>query len=121
MLLNSYFTIINRETDGDSHTLSIRLLKEHPVYQGHFPGNPVSPGVCNMQMIKECAEEIVGKSLVFTTLSQYRLMAVVSPYRNENITLSLTVKNNDGKFDLVASALSGETQCISIKGSLVEI
>ena len=33
------------------------LTMNEEFFQGHFPNNPVSPGVCNIEMIKECAEE----------------------------------------------------------------
>lgn len=120
MLLNEYFTVIDREVNGDNTVFTIRMEKDHPVYQGHFPGNPVSPGVCNLQMIKECVEIVAGEKLTFTNISQYRLMEVVSPFRQQILKLSVAVKNSDAGFDVVASAYMGETPCITVKGSLVK-
>ena len=41
--------------DGSGATL--RLLPESPVYRGHFPGYPITPGVCLVQM----ALEVIGQ------------------------------------------------------------
>ena len=40
----------------DATGATIRLLPESPVYQGHFPGYPITPGVC----LVEIALELMG-------------------------------------------------------------
>lgn len=120
MLQNTYFTILNRK-DGDGTTVfTVRLLKNHPVYAGHFPGDPVSPGVCNLQMVKECAEMVACKCLIFTNISQYRLMNVVSPYKHDIMQIEVQVTPKDGAYALMASAKVQETVCITVKGTLIE-
>ena len=34
----------------------IRLNPSHPIYQAHFPGEPITPGVCIIQIAKELLE-----------------------------------------------------------------
>lgn len=38
----------------DRFTFRVRLDAAHPIYAGHFPGNPVLPGVCTLQIVREC-------------------------------------------------------------------
>ena len=57
----------------------IVLLSDCEVYQGHFPGDPVCPGVCNIETVKECAEILTGKSLFMGFIKQCRLTAVALP------------------------------------------
>ena len=63
MLLGNFFTIINKEITDNSATLLISINAAHPIFEGHFPGQPVVPGVCMIQMIKEMMESIEGKPL----------------------------------------------------------
>ena len=35
----------------DRLAFRVRLDAAHPVYAGHFPGNPVLPGVCTLQIV----------------------------------------------------------------------
>ena len=74
MLIKDYYTIENvlRPENGFVR-FEISLNADCQVYEGHFPGEPVSPCVCNIQMIKECAEQVVGKSLLMNNLQQCRL------------------------------------------------
>ena len=45
MLLGNYYRVDSiRKEDGES-IFDISLVPECPVYDGHFPGDPVSPGV----------------------------------------------------------------------------
>lgn len=36
---------------------------KHPVFQGHFPGVPVLPGVCSLYLIRTCTELFLGHDL----------------------------------------------------------
>ena len=56
ILQNELYTIV--ET-GDN-VARIRLLPECAIYQGHFPGNPVTPGVCQVGIVEELAGMICG-------------------------------------------------------------
>ena len=42
---------------ADERGATVRLLPESPVYRGHFPGFPITPGVC----LVEIALELMGK------------------------------------------------------------
>ena len=67
MLLDNFYTILSSESsDSTIWTIQIKLNPGHPVYQGHFPGHPVVPGVCLLQLIKECVEDIRQQKLQVT-------------------------------------------------------
>jgi len=64
MLLDNFYTILSSESsDSTIWTIQVKLNPGHPVYQGHFPGHPVVPGVCLLQLIKECVEDIRQQKL----------------------------------------------------------
>lgn len=44
----------------------LRLNPEHFIYQAHFPGEPVTPGVCILQIGKELLAELLQESLEIT-------------------------------------------------------
>jgi 3-hydroxymyristoyl/3-hydroxydecanoyl-(acyl carrier protein) dehydratase len=37
--------------------IEIKVPLEHPCYTGHFPGNPIVPGVVLLELIVEAAEQ----------------------------------------------------------------
>ena len=57
MLLKDFYTLAELDkSDTENLKAIIDLNKDHEVYKGHFPGNPVVPGVCLTQLIKEVME-----------------------------------------------------------------
>ena len=46
----------------DTAGATVRLLPESPVYRGHFPGYPITPGVCLVEIALELMEEMAGQA-----------------------------------------------------------
>ena len=122
MLLNDFFTISNMESTGQDIKASLVINAKHHIFDGHFPGQPVVPGVCMMQMIKEILEQVLGKSTNLVSASEMKFLAVINPVENNiieailnystigdgNISVSATLKYNDlihykfkGQFSIV--------------------
>jgi 3-hydroxyacyl-[acyl-carrier-protein] dehydratase len=55
LFLNKLYSIEEQEKD----TIKIKLNPEHEIFTGHFPDNPILPGVCVVQMIKEILQQSV--------------------------------------------------------------
>lgn len=54
MLLENFYKIIHiKEREDGKQAIEIELNPGHVLYQGHFPGQPVVPGVCTLQIIKK--------------------------------------------------------------------
>ena len=46
----------------DTAGATVRLLPESPVFKGHFPGYPITPGVCLVEIALELMEEMAGQA-----------------------------------------------------------
>lgn len=96
MLIEGLYTVVSEEKNEQGLTATVRLHKEHEVFEGHFPGSPVMPGVCMIQMIKELTESHLNKDLFLTAASNVKFMAIIDPTVNETIDLSLNItQEND--------------------------
>lgn len=93
MLLTNFYTIQKmEEVEAGKYQAFIQLNKEHSVFTGHFPDNPVLPGVCTMQIIKELTETIVQKKLVLSRAINVKFLALINPEINPILRLELTVE-----------------------------
>ncbi len=120
MLLPDYYTILNRRTDGDAAVFDIALNAACEVYKGHFPGTPVSPGVCNIQMLKECAEQVVGKPLLLNYIQQCRLTTLVTPQQHPEVEVRVwIVAPIEGGVKLRATLGKGELVYLELKGEAI--
>ncbi|REH01567.1 3-hydroxyacyl-ACP dehydratase [Flavobacterium aquicola] len=92
MLLKDFYKIISLENTADSkYKAQIIINEKHDVFQGHFPGNPVMPGVCMIQIIKELTEQITTCSLFMESLSNVKFMALINPFVHPDLLLELDI------------------------------
>lgn len=64
---------------ADQDSVLLKMLDGHPVYQGHFPGNPITPGVLTLHMIRECVSQETGRQLHYSTVKSCRFVALIRP------------------------------------------
>lgn len=92
MILKDFYKILSEEKTSEfKYNFTILINEKHEVFQGHFPGNPIMPGVCMMQIIKELTEQITGCSLFMQSLSNVKFMALINPFQTPELLLELEV------------------------------
>ncbi len=98
MILDNFYTINNKKVDADhiNYIYEINVNNKHDIFNGHFPDNPVMPGVCMMQIIKEITEFIVGRKLFMEKCSNVKFLALINPDTNPILILELKIMDQDG-------------------------
>ena len=93
MLLNEFYTIIKLES-SENYTIiaQIELNENHEIFSGHFPGNPIVPGVCLVQIIKEVLSRFLEKQLMLVEGKNIKFTAVVEPSKNKILDVELKLK-----------------------------
>lgn len=86
-LLNDFFRIEKSEVTDENYICRIRLNTAHTIYRAHFPGNPITPGVCLVQMVTECLEQFLRKSLYLKEVKNVKFLSILSPVENDRVTL----------------------------------
>ena len=118
-MIKDYYTI-NEIVQKEGATLfHISLCPDSIVYEGHCPGEPVSPGVCNIQMIKECAEQVAGKSLLLNNLQQCRLTTLMTPVQHPQVEVSIHLEEKGDAYKLKATIGKGEEVYLDLKAELI--
>jgi len=95
MLIEGLYTVQSLEQNEQEVNARVKLHASHDVFKGHFPGNPIMPGVCMIQMIKELTEEVTGKELFLSVASNVKFMAKINPEENEVIDLNLKISEEN--------------------------
>lgn len=91
-ILTDFYTLESYEkAENGSFTATINLNKDHDIFRGHFPGNPVTPGVCMMQIVKELSEEFTGRKLFLKMASNVKFMAIINPFETPELKLQLDI------------------------------
>jgi 3-hydroxyacyl-[acyl-carrier-protein] dehydratase len=122
MLLNKLYSVSSFDCSetGDAITACISLVKDHPVFAGHFPGNPVLPGVCTIQIIGELLEKALRRKLMLTRASTIKYLGFISPITTTDLRFDITCKATDHGSLHCTVLVSGQgTGLCSVKGEYV--
>lgn len=96
MVLKDFYTILSEEKTGDAkYNIRILVNANHEVFKGHFPGNPIMPGVCMIQIIKELTEKITESTLMIQTLANVKFMALINPEVSPELRLELDITTTE--------------------------
>lgn len=66
---------------------------DHPVFSGHFPGQPILPGVLLLQRVMGLAQANLGRSLATCVLRNVKFIAPVNP--GDRLRMDLTQTGAD--------------------------
>ena len=119
MLLNDFFHINDLQTEGFDVKATIIINADHKIFEGHFPGHPVVPGVCMMQMIKEILEQVLGKRTNLVKATDMKFLAVINPRVNNLIHTSIKYSTDEnGAINIQASLYKDELVHFKCKAQL---
>lgn len=108
-LLNDLYSIISRTCGEGRCDFTIELNPQHFIYKAHFPGEPITPGVCIMQIAKELLEEAVSQRLTLSCVKNIKFLRIISPSEITVLDYSLTKIVTEGDTVKVqVNVLSGE-------------
>lgn len=120
MLIKGLYTIKEIKKTEKGIEAFIHLDKNHEVFKGHFPGNPVMPGVCMIQIIKELTEEAVGKKLFLKTSSNIKFMTIINPEINPDLKLTIEIREADGELRIRNTSSFNDTVALRLNAVFVE-
>lgn len=102
-LLNDFYRIVEQ----DGRKCKVEMNGDHKIYKAHFPGNPITPGVCLVQMAVEMCELIWREHYKLEEIEKIRYRHVVkpsdcstflfTPYGGENGREKVVVKIEDNE------------------------
>jgi 3-hydroxyacyl-[acyl-carrier-protein] dehydratase len=79
-LLGDFYTIKQASGgEGAGFEYIISLNKEHFIFKAHFPGSPIMPGVCVIQICKELLEQRIGETLFLQKILNVKFLSAINP------------------------------------------
>ena len=108
MKLNGDFYTVEHSlsaSDGMVYGFDVRLNPDHFIFKAHFPGHPITPGVCLMQMIAELASMAEGCNLLVRNVKNAKYTGVVSPDEITGLRFIFTSRTETGDGGLKVQTL----------------
>jgi 3-hydroxyacyl-[acyl-carrier-protein] dehydratase len=117
MLQFDFFTMSALTREENSFKTQLALNAGHRIYGGHFPGRPVVPGACLMQMVKEITETITGNQLRLKRADYLKFIARIDPNEHNILQMVLKIQLKEEKeVSVSANLLNNSKTCFTFSG-----
>jgi 3-hydroxyacyl-[acyl-carrier-protein] dehydratase len=109
-----FYRILNSQfAGGDSFLIAtIEFNKGHSIFESHFPGFPVAPGVCICQIAQELLQISLNKGIRLISGKNIKFLEIINPLESGivifeikyalqsegNISTQIIVKNDERLF-----------------------
>ena len=120
MLIPHFYSVKEFNFTDNQLKAIIELNPEHDVFKGHFPNNPVTPGVCMLQILKELTEQATNTNLFIKECSNVKFMALINPEMNAVLTITIDINPLEENFKIKASASFDETVALKVNALLTQ-
>lgn len=83
--LDNLFIIQSTEETETGFTATLRCNPAHPVYQAHFPGNPITPGACLLKTAGEVLQRKTGRPLYLKSSKNIKYLSLLIPEAEKEV------------------------------------
>ena len=109
-LLNDFYSIVDEASCDGTYNCKVKMNPQHGLYKVHFPGNPVTPGVCLVQMATEILERKYNKKFLLSEAVNIKFRKTVVPedkptfvfnkvvFEDDLLKTSVTIEDNENQF-----------------------
>src|SRR5476649_2186279 len=106
MLKDTFYLITAQTHQENCITAAFQFDSAHSIFAGHFPGQPVVPGACLLQMVKEVMQIITGSDLQLVNAHHLKFISLIDPSKNETLDMVLTHKLSENNEWIVSATVS---------------
>ncbi|MEE4257233.1 MAG: hypothetical protein V2I47_09355 [Bacteroidales bacterium] len=108
MLLQSLYQISEFNSSGEEFSATISFNPDHDIFKGHFPGQPVVPGVCLIHIVKELANMISGKQMLLQKGNSVKFLQLIDPRKGPEVIIKGKYSGKDESGMTISATISNE-------------
>jgi 3-hydroxyacyl-[acyl-carrier-protein] dehydratase len=99
---------------------TLQINKDAEIFIGHFAGQPVLPGACMLQMVKEVLQSALSIPLQLQKASTIKFIILIDPRVHESLQLRLTYQSSKNDIiEITADMIVQNAICFKFKGSFI--
>lgn len=86
----------NKVTDLEWN-FAFAINKDSEVFNGHFPDQPILPGVVMIALVKQGVEKVLGMELILKEAANFKFLKMVNPIEVSSGVLELKIQEQEGE------------------------
>ena len=116
MVIKNLYTYQISSREENQLEAILKIDSQHPLFKGHFPGFALTPGVCQLLMIREILEGELNMSLMLASARQVKFTAVHEPETEPEIGASISFSRKGDQLEVNAHLSSNEKVYLKLRG-----
>ncbi len=117
--MNSIYKIERVSGDGKNYIYKAEINASHDIFNGHFPDNPVVPGVCTIGMLKECFADILNREVKLDYIKECKFLSAIIPTQHKSVCSSIVITQNESVTSVIAEVSCGDIKMVKFKAELL--
>lgn len=113
MLRDRLYTLTPIDGNGSEARFVARIDASHPIFEGHFPAQPILPGVCTLAMLRDAVARMEGRPVRFDRIRDCKFTAPVDPRTTDSLELHIAVSEGEVR----AAVSDGERAVLKLKAT----
>jgi 3-hydroxyacyl-[acyl-carrier-protein] dehydratase len=109
LLLNDLYFIETVTKNDRRFEVHVRLDPAHAIFSGHFPGQPVLPGVCMLEMICEITGIQLKSKFRIVGSRVIKFLNMVDPNKTPLIRIDIDISENQKPVELTGKIYDSAT------------
>lgn len=86
--------------------MRVKIAPDHSIFEGHFPGNPITPGVVQVQMVRELLQEHLQKPLRLVKMQSCKFLSILNPTLTPEFDITINFKEDGNTLSVQATGKS---------------
>lgn len=120
MPLNDFFKYTIEHSEPGKIKALLSIDRGHDIYKGHFPGNPVTPGVTQLEMVRQILSKCLQKDLMFTEAKDLKFVSPILPPHVNDIEITIDYSEEQGTYSTKCLISRNEQVFTKIRGTFSE-
>lgn len=95
----AFYSYEIKTCDTDNMCLfNVHFNPNHSIFNGHFPGNPVVPGVCMTHIVSELLTIYLQKTIKINKINIIKFLKIIDPRIDENYEFRIQIQHSDNAY-----------------------
>lgn len=95
--------------------LTVNVLRDSEVFEGHFPGNPILPGVMMVEAVRTSLNLLFQRKFQLRSALNIKFLAVLNPDEFTEVNLGIKHLEVEEGLKIEANLYSGDTIFFKMK------
>jgi len=114
------FKVLSVEHSENSIVAMLAVDESSEIFKGHFPGQPVAPGACMLQTVKEILADTLGAQIRLVKADNIKFLNMVTP-DVLNLMLRINYNSVEDQVKINSYLTSGEQVFMKLQGVFAEL